>query len=203
MKPSLAGLSLALVGLLFVPLAEADSIYTFSIGLTSGTDTGTVTGTLDLPFVSPGGSGSGAASSLVFTSIPAGFGSLAGGDTATAWADQVDNLFTVSSGAITSFDFFATTGSADPADVICMNSTGAGTTFGAYTCVAGLNELDGPTSDIFGYNFGGLEGVTFSSPVSSGVPEPGTSSLMLVGVGLMVVMRKRICQRFMSQEFPV
>ncbi len=195
MKPRLAGLSLAFVGLLFVPLAKADSIYTFSIGLTSGPDTGTVTGTLDLPFVSPGGSGSGAASSLVFTSIPSGFGSLAGGNTATAWADQVSNQFTVSSGVITSFDFFATTASSDPADVICMNSTGASPSFGSYTCVAGLNELDGPTSSIFGYNLNGLEGVTFSSPVSSGVPEPGTSSLILVGAGLLgltAVMRKRI-----------
>jgi hypothetical protein len=50
----LAGMSLAHVGLLFGTLARADSVYTFSIVLQSGI-TGTALGTLDLRFVSPGG----------------------------------------------------------------------------------------------------------------------------------------------------
>jgi hypothetical protein len=111
------------VGLLFVPLAKAGSIYTFTVNLTSGPTIGTITGTLDLPFVNPGGSGSGAASSLVFTSIPVGFGSLVGGNAATSWANQVTNLFTVVSGTITSDEFFSSTGIAQPSDALCLNST--------------------------------------------------------------------------------
>ena len=119
----LGGLTIALVGLLFVPTAKADIIYDFTVPLTSGNVTGTVMGTLDLPFVNSGGSGTGSASSLVLTSFPAAFGTLAGGDTVTSWLHQVTDTFTVTSGTITSFQFFATTASADPADAFSMNST--------------------------------------------------------------------------------
>lgn len=174
-------------------MAKADSIYTFSIDLTTGNDLGTVTGTLDLGFVNPGGTGTGAASSVVFTSIPAGFASpLDGGDDATAWANQVTNTFLVTSGTIASFDFFATTGSADPSDVFCMNSTTNVAGFGSYGCPAGLNELDGPNTNVFGFNFNGLSGVTFT-PAGSSAPEP--SSMILTStalLGLAFFARKRI-----------
>ncbi len=170
------------VGLIFVPLARAGSIYTFKVDLTIGTVTGTLTGTLDLSFVNPGGSGSGAASSLVFTSIPAGFGSLVGGNAATSWANQVTNLFTVISGTITSDEFFATTGLADPSDVLCLNSTSdSGGTVGGFTCPSHINELH-VASGVFGFNASGLEGITFSL-VSSATPE--ASSLILFGTSLL------------------
>jgi hypothetical protein len=145
----LAGLSLALVGLLLVPVAKADRAYDLSVDLNGGNINGKLTRMVDPPFVTAGGTGSGAADSLVLTSIPAGFGTLAGGDVLSSWTDQVTDDFTVTSGVITSFAFF-------------------------------------------GHNFGGLSGVTFT-PTST-VPEPGTSTLMLIGVGLlglMMVMRKR------------
>jgi len=186
----LAGLSMILVGLLFVPKAMADIIYNFTVPLTSGPDTGTLTGTLDLPFVSAGGSGTGAASSLVLTSFPAGFGTLSEGDIVTSWTDQVTDIFTVTAGAVTSFEFMAVT-NGDPTvgDYFCINSTGGSAgSFGGWICPADLNELS-KTSSIFGYNFGGANGVTFTAV--SPAPEPssisllGFSGLLLLSLGLL------------------
>jgi hypothetical protein len=190
----LAGLSVALVGVLLVPAAKADSTYDFSIDLTNGNVHGTLTGTLDLPFVSPGGTGSGAAGSLILTSIPAGFGTLAGGDVVSSWADQDTDDFTVTNGTITSFAFMAfTTGDVTVGDDFCINSLGgsaAGTSV-TWTCPGRLNTLS-VTAKIFGNNFGGLSGVTFTP--TPAVSEPGTSTLTLISfglLGLIMAMRKR------------
>lgn len=183
------GCAILLAVTLGLASASADELFDFSFDATSGTVNGTITGTLDLPFVSPGGSGSGAASSLVFTSIP-GFPALAEGDTVTSWTNQVDNSFTVTSGAITSVEFFATTGRSDPSDVLCLNSTGASPTFGAFFCESGLNELHAGPS-FFGYNFGGLAGITFT-PAESTVPEPSSVFLLsTLFLGVLLALRRR------------
>ena len=187
---SLAGISLATMGLLSVPTAQAE-IFDFSLPLLVGTATGTVTGTLDLAFVAPGGSGSGAAASLVFTSIPAGFGALAAGGDATAWGNQAANAFTVTAGTITSFEFLAATAASEPADVFCINSsTGDLLTFGDYRCTPGLNELSGPTGDTYGANFEGFAGVTFTE-ASAATPEPNSVVLVSMLLAAAFVSRKR------------
>jgi hypothetical protein len=175
--------AVALAGLLFLPKAKADIMYDFTVPLTEGTVTGTLTGTLDLPFVNAGGSGTGAASSLVLTSFPAGLGALAGGDVVTNWANQVTDIFTVTNGVITSDQFFATTGTADPADVFVLNSTDAVCgTIGAFSCAPLDNELH-TAANLFGFNENGLAGVTFT-PVSV-VPAPpiGRGLPVLLAVG--------------------
>jgi hypothetical protein len=174
--------AVALPGLLFLPKAKADIMYDFTVPLTDGTVTGTLTGTLDLPFVNAGGSGTGAASSLVLTSFPAGFGALVGGNTVTNWANQVTDTFTVTSGAITSNQFFATTGTADPSDVFVLNSTNAVCgTIGGFNCAAMDNELH-TTADLFGFNLNGSAGVTFT-PVTVPAPPIGRGLPVLLAVG--------------------
>jgi hypothetical protein len=179
------------LGLLFVPLAKADSVYDFSVGLTNGTTTGTVTGTIDLSFLTPGGSGSGAAASLVLTSFPAGFGVLAGGNTVTAWADQLANQFTVTAGVITSYYFAADTSPLGSADFFQTNNTANTTTDGTWSVLAAEDALDN-TSANFGFIFSSTA-VTFT-PVAA-TPEPGALTQTTIGVGLLgliMVMRKRI-----------
>jgi hypothetical protein len=166
------------IGCVAAPQANATE-YDFSINLDSGPNTGTVTGTLDLPFVSGSGSGTGGASSLVLTSIPASFGTLGGGDFVTSWADQVTNTFTVTSGAITSFEFMAvTSGDTSVGDYFGINSTGSSAgSFGGWVLPGDLNELS-ETASIFGYNYGGAGGVTFSA---SATPLPSTWTMLIAG----------------------
>ena len=185
----IAGLSAALVALLLVPVAKADSIVDFSVTLTSGTNAGTVTGTIDLPF----GSGSGAAASVVLTSLPSGFGTLVGGDTVTSWLNQVVNSFTVAGGTITAYEFGADTGPvADgTSDYFALNNTSGSTTDGGWFFAADYDALDAQGGNVFG-QISSATAVTFTS--ASAVPETSTSSLMLMGLGslgLMVIMRKR------------
>jgi hypothetical protein len=110
-----AGRSLAPIVLLGLPSAKADLVYDFSVNLTGGFAPGTVTGTIDLPLVSPSGSGSGEASSLVLTPFPAGIGTLSS-NTVTSWAHQLADAFTVTSRAVTSYYFAADTLGAPTAD---------------------------------------------------------------------------------------
>jgi hypothetical protein len=164
--------------------ASAGVIYNFSFSASSGTVTGLLSGTVDLPFLSLGGSGSGASDSLILTTIPAGFGALAGGNVVTSWVDQATNSFTVVAGTITSFTFFAGTAGADPADLLCLNSTtGSAGTIGSFVCPADINELH-TNSGVFGFNSSGLSGVTFS-PSTTATPEPGTVALL--GSGLLLL----------------
>ena len=157
----------------FIASAQADISENFSVDLNNnmGTVLGIVTGTVDLPFVNAGGTGSGAADSLLLTSIPAGFGTLAGGNDVTSWADQVTNTFMVTGGAITSFEFLAvTSGNNSVGDYFCINSTGGSAgLIGGWGCPGDLNELS-ETAATFGFNFGGASGVTFTP--SSATPEP-------------------------------
>jgi hypothetical protein len=180
----------------FIASAQADISENFSVNLnnTLGTVLGTVTGTVDLPFVNAGGSGSGAADSLLLTSIPAGFGALAGGNNVTNWADQVTNTFTVTAGAVTSFEFLAVTSpNTSVGDYFCINSDGGSAgSIGGWGCPGGLNELS-ETSATFGYNFGGASGVTFT-PSASATPEPSFFIPILTMVLFLIafVARKRI-----------
>lgn len=148
---------LALIMLLGLQSANAAVIYNFSVNLTNGATvagalptTGIVTGTIDLPFVSPGGSGSGAARSLVLTSIPAGLDNVQLNGAAvipvvTSWEHQVANSFTVTNGAVTSFYF-----GADTCNISCtpvgylfeMNNTSNTATDGNRLFLADIVSLD-------------------------------------------------------------
>jgi hypothetical protein len=172
----------------FVMPANASALYNFSINLSSGI-TGTVTGTLDLPFINAGGSGTGAADSLVLTSVPAGFGAFVS-NTVTSWADQENNSFTVSAGVITSVLFWALTNGTSTANELCLNSTGSPTgMFGEYSCPSGLNLLQSDVSTD-GFNFNGLAGITFT-PASTATPEPGTNGMILLGIASLCLAARR------------
>jgi hypothetical protein len=158
--------------------------FTFSM-TGAGSVPGTITGVIDLSFVGPGGSGTGAASSVTLTSFPGGFGSFSGGNVVTSWADQIANSFTVTAGAITSDNFYALTGGDDAANEFCLNGVGS---FGEYTCGGGLNFAQTNVTN-YNYNFGGVSGVSFA-PVSS-TPEPASLSLLLTGIAAGGAMLKR------------
>ena len=97
-----------------------------------------------------------------------------------SWADQVTNAFTVTSGTITSFEFMAvTSGNISVGDYFGINSTSSlAGSFGGWILPADLNELS-KTNNIFGYNFGGASGVTFTATTT--IPEPSTWAMMLLG----------------------
>jgi len=180
---------LLLICALFLPVRAGT--YSFSFTTTTGNVTGTISGLLDLPFVGPGGSGSGAASSLILTSIPAGYGTLVPGNTVTGWPDQIANSFTVSNGTITSVQFFANWPAGQPRTEMCMNSTGTDIPFSSFTCFSEMNLLvawaGGPGVPVGGQNMDGLAGITFQDTT---VPEPGSMGL-LCAAALVVAYRLR------------
>ena len=188
-RTAAACIGLAAISITFALPAHADVIYDFSINANQGSAPGTITGTLDLAFVSAGGSGSGAATSLVLTSVSSGiqpFFNVNPDVTGGFWNEQVTNTFTVTNGVVTSFEFMSLTDhGAAFADVFCMNSTsGSAGTFQVWICPAGLNGLT--VNRLEAYNTLGWSGVTFTPEAS--VPEPATLSLLglgLAGVGLM------------------
>lgn len=185
---------LLVAGLAVLPSAQAALLFDFSVGLTSGPNQGTLNGTLDLGFVSAGGSGTGAASNLTITSLPASFGALGGGNVVTAWAHQVTNSFTVTNGAISAFAFFAATGGTTADDAFALNSTSGNIgSFGTWSVPGNLNELT-VTDSVFGYNFGGLSGVSFT-PRVQGVPEPATMGLVVAAALAGLASRRRTAQQ--------
>jgi hypothetical protein len=190
MKVSLPAATLGcamLLGLCGTP-AAAQTDYNFTIDLSNGNVTGVLTGTIVLGFVNPGGSGTGVASSLTLTSVPAGFGSLAEGDVVTSWADQIQNLFTVSQGEITDYQFFAST------DATCNANSlqfGSNVGFGCYSNFPALNEFE-TNEDTYGFNENGSGGIVFTELQS--IPEPsglGIFAIALVGLTGALVHRSR------------
>ena len=176
------------LAILFCAFAKADIIDTFSFSGTLDV-AGTITGTIDLPFVNPGGSGTGAASSIVITSFPSGLGTFSAGLTVTNWALQEVNTFTVSSGTITSFDFFALSDVTTSANLFCLNSTTTVTPApSVYACPADLNLLES-SQIVYTQNLLGASGVTFS-PASS-APEPASIWLGESGLGCCVLLALR------------
>jgi hypothetical protein len=183
-----AGRSLSLIVLLGLPSAKADVIYDFSVNLSSGSAPGTVTGKIDLPFVSLDGSGSGAASSLVLTSFPMGIGTLSS-NTVTSWAHQLADAFTVTSGAVTSYYFAADTSGDPSADFFQMNNTSNTRTDGVWTILANEAALD---HTVFNFAYAFSPVVTFTP--ATVVPEPSSLPLLagcLFSLFAMALRRKR------------
>lgn len=184
-------LSLASSALAVATPASA-AVYMFESEFDSGPNQGTLEGILDLGFVAAGGSGTGSASSLTLTSVPTGL-TLPEGNEATSWTNQFENSFTVTNGIITSFQFFAITapGGSDGTE-LCLNSTASGFNGSGRACPSGLNFLGKGGASEFGFNFGGINGVTFTLVENGAVPEPGTWLLMILGFGAIgASMRRR------------
>jgi hypothetical protein len=154
--------------------------FTNAVGPVSGTVTGEILGLTN--------NATSAASEVIIASLPA---PLAAADlvlsnppiNATTWAVQGLNVFTETSGIITSADFFAAP--AHPTDnnlEICFNACNS-TTFAT---------LGFPGEAVIA----NARTMSFS-PLASPVPEPSTPNLTLIGfgsLGLMMVMRKRIAK---------
>jgi len=192
----LAGVALFAAATLAAGGASA-TVYDFTANLTFGPNLGAMTGTVDLPFVSGQGSGTGAASTVTLTGLPAGL-TLDDGLVATDWAQQVINIFTVTNGSITAFQFNAVVAHPGTSD-LCLN-TGATFFGGGFTCPHnlifigdGLDRFRGGGG--FGYNILGANGITFTAEAETGtegVPEPATWGLMIGGFGMAgAAMRRR------------
>lgn len=179
---------LVALGVLVGPQASA-ALYNYSFDMTNGPINGIVSGQIDLPFVAPGGSGSGAASLVTIDVFPAGLAPLPEPSPATGWGLQVANSFTVVNGVITDYVFFALTGSGGTsAYELCFNS-GPGLSGGDRFCPENLNFLGDGGATLFGYNLLGPEGISFS--LAQGAPEPGTLALLGLGLAGLAVRRRR------------
>jgi hypothetical protein len=162
------------------PLVASAALYSFSFDNVSGTVAGTVTGEIDLGFITtPTGSGTGAASSIMITSAPAALPSLDQGNVVTGWSFQGPNTFTVSNGVITAYQFGATAISATASDdVMCLNSGSGFSLTGVYICLAGENYLGDGSNYVF--NTGGASAVTFEQ-IAEPAAIPLPASVVLLG----------------------
>jgi hypothetical protein len=171
--------SIGLLSLLWLMLPGslwADG-FTFSFTGTSGNVSGTVTGEilgLTNNSTSPAGG-------VILDSYPALFTSAPDLSTTpvdvTSWSDVSFNIVTETAGSITAYDFDAATATGGPISLLYLAS-GDGTLYG----------------DFGGQGYILVGPVTFA-PLVSTVPEPGTNTLMLIGIGLLgliMVIRKRI-----------
>jgi hypothetical protein len=193
MRIFMSAVGIIVVGLTMLSPARADAIFDFTFNGESGFSTvfGPVSGTIDLPFVNPGGSGTGAASSVTLTSIPSAF-TLADGNTLTLWPDQIANSFTVTGGVITGDQFFALTGNnLDTTSLLCLNNTSATIgILGPFSCTANLNELE-TSSAAFESNLNGLPGITFTAAGgTAATPEPRLIGLLCAGAGLLFFLQR-------------
>jgi hypothetical protein len=191
---AIALLSAAALVLALVP-ARAE-LFDYSFDMTSGPNTGLVTGRIDLPFVTAGGSGSGAADLVTIDSFPPSLAPLPQPSPATSWAIQAANLFDVTAGAITSYQFDALTTNGDTdnnAYELCFNSLGDVIT-PIRGCPMDLNFLGAGGDTMFGFNEDGPDGITFTPAVAA--PEP--SALALLGVGLFIFTASHLLKRARS-----
>lgn len=176
----------ALAVVLTSGMARAASFnFAFSNDPSLGNVAGTVTGELiGLPF-----NGTGAATSVLIDSYPAGlvqFGSYPTPFDVLAWSGGFfnENSFTVANGVIVSGAFSLSNANADQ---LFINSACCGG--------AGTNFLDiGSGDDLYVWNDNGMgrEGVTFTS-AGSGIPEPGT--MVLLGAGLVCLSVRRVWKK--------
>lgn len=148
---------------------------------------GTITGTINLPFVDAGGTATGSADSVLIIGLPAGFGILAGGNESTAWSDQLINIFTVTAGVLTSINYFAATNGTAMADILCMNSTATDTPDGpAIHCpsyTAGLSA----ESSLYAINFHIVAGIPLPMSNPAFIPEPSGWILLSLGVSVLAL----------------
>lgn len=166
------------------------ALFTYSFEMTDGPVLGTVTGTIDLPFVAVGGSGSGPASSVTIDSYPAGIGVLPQGTTATSWTTQLLNDFDVVNGAIVDYAFAALDGPGGLDDYeLCFNS-GPPAAIGDRVCPTNLNFLGLGGATNYGFNFDGPSGITFIAQ-GQRVPEPSTLALLGAALATLARLRRR------------
>ncbi len=159
---------------------HAGVIYSFSFNNVIGTVAGTVQGEIQLDFLtSLTDNGTGAASRIEITSVPAGIPASIEGDVVTGWMTQSLNTFTVVGGTLTSYQFGASEG-ATPGlsdNVMCLNSGGFFVVGGVYVCGPGENYFGDAFSYV--YNVDGIGGVIFEARQ---VPEPPMFALLVVGL---------------------
>ncbi len=180
-----AGVFLAVAAMAAGAAAPARAtLFDYSFTMTSGSVTGTVSGTIDLPFVS-GGSGSGAADLVTIDSAPAALLPLPQPNPVTSWNVQGANDFTVTGGVITAYQFDALTGAGGILDdELCFNN-GATVNTAFRNCSQNLNFLG--SANGFGRNQAGAAGITFASAV----PEPATIALLATAILGCAISRRR------------
>jgi hypothetical protein len=155
-----------------MPAAAALWSLTFGEGL--GGIPGTVALQIDLPFVAHGGTGTGAAASVLVTGLPAGLPATPPAlDWVTGAVTVSWNSFTVVNGTIVDYRFYSET-TAAPAYTLWLHGTGVGSSFAA----PGSHYLY-PAAG--GWYAGGENLVTTSAPLAA-IPEPASLALLAMAV---------------------
>jgi hypothetical protein len=183
MRKSLWIMLAVLILAVAAPMAHADT-FSFSFSNTIGNTPGTVTGTLT--FTGTGTFTGQAATAITLTSTPSAYTSQLPISDFTV--SEIANSFSAVGGVITAANL----------NLEWTDGTTFTDTLGLQSTVGNANALlTGPVPTGFPFtatteNIDGLSGVTFTD--ISTVPEPSSVALMLLGVGLLLVLRKRIGQ---------
>jgi hypothetical protein len=174
--------------LMLAPVAASAQGFSFFGNFGSGPNAGTFAGTLTLGGgFTAGSTGIFSASSLTITQYPGGIVVSPEGNTATSWSLQTANSFTTLNGAITGWQFIASTGSQydNSSYLLCLN-TGSGVGLGPdRVCPQNLNFVGLGGGANFAFNSSGAHGLTFT-PTLTPVPEPASVALLLAGASGMV-----------------